>query len=218
MLAETDDAEVVMARIQPVPREELPEFEDYFKEIEQLAGYLPNAFLTVAHQPALLRGLQALSAALRSLNSVDTGLKVLMSHLASSAVGCRFCEAHTSKTATTNGVAAAKITSIWEFETSDLFSDAERAALRLALAMGQSPNAVTDQHFSDLREYFDDAQIVEMIAAVCNFGFWNRWNDTVATDLEQPVYELANALLSPRGWTAAKHLPHSTEPSAVHSG
>jgi alkylhydroperoxidase family enzyme len=203
-----------MARIQPVPREQLPEFEDYFQEIEQLAGYLPNAFLTVAHQPALLRGLQALSAALRSLNSVDTGLKVLMSHLASSAVGCRFCEAHTSKTATTNGVAAAKITAIWEFETSDLFSPAERVALRLALAMGQSPNAVTDQHIVDLREYYDEAQIVEMIAAVCNFGFWNRWNDTVETDLEQPVYELANALLSPRGWSAAKHLPHS-EPLAA---
>jgi len=204
-----------MARIEPVPREQLPEFEDYFREIEQLAGYLPNAFLTVAHQPALLRGLQALSAALRSLNSVDTGLKVLMSHLASSAVGCRFCEAHTSKTATTNGVAAAKITAIWEFETSDLFSPAERVALRLALAMGQSPNAVTDQHIVDLREYYDEAQIVEMIAAVCNFGFWNRWNDTVATDLEQPVYELANALLSPRGWSAEKHLPHSTEPLAA---
>jgi alkylhydroperoxidase family enzyme len=206
-----------MARIQPVPREQLPEFENYFQEIEQLAGYLPNAFLTVAHQPALLRGLQALSAALRSLNSVDTGLKVLMSHLASSAVGCRFCEAHTSKTARTNGVDAAKITLIWEFETSDLFSDAERVALRLALAMGQSPNAVTDQHFADLREYYDDAQIVEMIAAVCNFGFWNRWNDTVATDLEQPVYELANALLSSRGWSAAKHLPHSTEASVARS-
>lgn len=204
-----------MARIEPVPREQLPEFEDYFREIEQLAGYLPNAFLTVAHQPALLRGLQALSAALRSLNSVDTGLKVLMSHLASSAVGCRFCEAHTSKTATTNGVAAAKITAIWEFETSDLFSPAERVALRLALAMGQSPNAVTDQHIVDLREYYDEAQIVEMIAAVCNFGFWNRWNDTVATDLEQPVYELANALLSPRGWSTEKHLPHSTEPLAA---
>ncbi|MEO5843059.1 MAG: hypothetical protein ABIQ73_04785 [Acidimicrobiales bacterium] len=114
-------------------------------------------------------------------------------------------------------MAAAKITAIWEFETNELFSDKERAALRLALAMGQSPNAVTDQHIDDLREYYDDAQIVEMIAAVCNFGFWNRWNDTVATDLEQPVYELANALLSPRGWSAAKHLPHPTEPLSARS-
>ncbi|HEV8298142.1 MAG TPA: carboxymuconolactone decarboxylase family protein, partial [Acidimicrobiales bacterium] len=165
-----------MARIEPVPREELPEFEAYFEEIEQLAGYLPNSFLTVAHQPALLRGLQALSAALRSLHSVDTGLKVLMSHLASSAVGCRFCEAHTSKTAATSGVQAEKIAAIWEFETNDLFSEAERVALRLALAMGQVPNAVTDEHFTELRRFYDDAQIVEMIAAVCNFGFWNRWN------------------------------------------
>jgi alkylhydroperoxidase family enzyme len=203
-----------MARIDPVPRDQLPEFEEYFREIENLAGYLPNAFLTVAHQPQLLRGLQALSAALRSLNTVDTGLKVLMSHLASSAVGCRFCEAHTSKTASTNGVPAAKIAAVWEFETNDLYSDAERVALRLALAMGQSPNAVTDQHFVDLREYYDDAQIVEMIAAVCNFGFWNRWNDTVATDLEQPVFELASALLGPRGWSADKHVRHLHGPIA----
>jgi alkylhydroperoxidase family enzyme len=197
-----------MARIDPVPREQLPEFEDYFREIEALAGYLPNAFLTVAHQPQLLRGLQALSAALRSLHSVDTGLKVLMSHLASSAVGCRFCEAHTSKTAKTNGVPEAKIAAVWQFETNELFSDAERAALRLALAMGQSPNAVTDEHFAELRKYYDDAQLVEMIAAVCNFGFWNRWNDTVATDLEDPVYQLASALLGPRGWSAEKHVGH----------
>jgi alkylhydroperoxidase family enzyme len=204
-----------MARIEPVPRDQLPEFEDYFREIEQLAGYLPNAFLTVAHHPQLLRGLQALSAALRSLHTVDTGLKVLMSHLASSAVGCRFCEAHTSKTAKTNGVPEAKIAAVWEFETSDLFTDAERAALRLALAMGQTPNAVTDEHFADLRKYYDDAQLVEMIAAVCNFGFWNRWNDTVATDLEAPVFELASALLGPRGWTAEKHLGHVHEPSGA---
>jgi alkylhydroperoxidase family enzyme len=198
-----------MARIDPVPREQLGEFEAYFQEIEQLAGYLPNAYLTVAHQPALLRGLQALSAALRSMHSVDTGLKVLMSHLASSAVGCRFCEAHTSKTAATNGVDQAKIAAIWEFETSELFSEPERAALRLALAMGQAPNAVTDAHFTDLRACYDEAQIVEMVAAVCNFGFWNRWNDTVATDLEEPVWNFANALLSPRGWSAEKHHVHA---------
>jgi alkylhydroperoxidase family enzyme len=198
-----------MARIQPVPRDELPEFEEYFQEIESIAGYLPNAYLTVAHNPEILRGLRALSTALRSLHGVDAGLKVLMCHLASSAVGCRFCEAHTSKTARTNGVPDAKIVAVWEFEQSDLFTDAERAALRLALAMGQSPNAVTDEHFVALREHYDEAQIVEMIAAVCNFGFWNRWNDTVATDLEEPVWEVAQVLLAPRGWTADKHHVHA---------
>jgi len=130
---------------------------------------------------------------------------VLMSHLASSAYGCVFCEAHTTKTAVGRGVDPEKVAKVWEFEQSDLFTDAERAALRLARDMGQVPNAVTAEHFADLRPYFDDEQIVEMVTAVCMFGFWNRWNETMATDLEEPVYRLADALLSPRGWNLGRH-------------
>ena len=55
---------------------------------------------------------------------------------------------------------------MWEFEQSPLFSDAERAALRLARDMGQVPNAVTAQHFDDLREYFDEEQIVVRVPHV----------------------------------------------------
>ena len=51
----------------------------------------------------------------------------------------------------------------------------------------------------------DEEQIVEIVAAVSIFGFWNRWNDTMATDLEAPVYRVADAVLSPRGSTAGKH-------------
>jgi alkylhydroperoxidase family enzyme len=119
--------------------------------------------------------------------------------------GCRFCEAHTTKTAVSRGVAEERVAVVWEFEQSPLFSEAERAALRLARDMGQVPNAVTAQHFDDLRQYFDEEQIVEMVAAVSLFGFWNRWNETMATDLEEPVYRVADAVLSPRGWTAGKH-------------
>jgi hypothetical protein len=44
-----------------------------------------------------------------------------------------------------------------------------------------------------------------MVAAVCLFGFWNRWNDTLATDLERPVAELAETLIGGRGWTTGRH-------------
>jgi uncharacterized peroxidase-related enzyme len=194
-----------MAHVQPVRRDEVPEFEEYFQYLDEHAGYVPNSFLTMARIPSLMRGYMAFSAAVGQLSSVDTGLKVLMSHLASSSFGCVFCEAHTSKTAVSRGVDAEKIAKVWEFEQSDLFSDAERAALRLARDMGQHPNAVTAEHFDDLRQYFNDEQIVEMVTAVCVFGFWNRWNETMATDLEEPVYKLADAILSPRGWSLGRH-------------
>jgi AhpD family alkylhydroperoxidase len=172
----------------------------------------------MARHPSLLRGWIAFSTALRQLDGVDPGLKVLMSHLASSANGCRFCEAHTTKTAVGTGVDPEKISHVWEFETDDRFSDAERSALRLARDMGLSPNAVTPAHFDDLRQYFDDDQLVEMIATVCSFGFWNRWNDTVATDLEEPVHRVASALLTGRGWAAGKHHVEGCEAAVVASG
>jgi alkylhydroperoxidase family enzyme len=194
-----------MANVTPVPRAQLPEFEDYFEFLDEHAGYVPNSFLTMAHHPDLLRGYMAFSAAVGGLDTVDTGLKVLMSHLASSSFGCRFCEAHTSKTAVSRGVDEERIAKVWEFEQSDLFTDAEKAALRLARDMGRVPNETTPAHFEELRKYYDERQIVEMVTAVCVFGFWNRWNDTMATDLEEPVFKLADALLSPRGWTLGRH-------------
>lgn len=194
-----------MAHVSPLRREDAPEFEAYFRGLDQTAGYVPNSFLTMARIPELLRGYLAFSTALSKCNRVDVGLKVLMSNLASSANGCRFCEAHTCHTAHKVGVDDARTAAVFEFETSPLFGEADRAALRLALAMGRSPNEVGPQHFSDLRAHFDEEQILEMVAAVCLFGFWNRWNDTLATDLERPVAELAATLLEGRGWSAGRH-------------
>ena len=194
-----------MAHVEPLRPEDVPEFEEYFRLLGESAGYVPNSFLTMARLPALLRGYLAFSSALAQQSRVDRGLKILMSHLASSANGCRFCEAHTSHTAHKAGVEDERVAAVWEFETSDLFGQAERAALRLALAMGQPPNAVGPEHFVALRKHYDDEQIVEMVAAVCLFGFWNRWNDTLATDLERPVAEVAEAIIGGRGWEPGRH-------------
>ena len=182
-----------------------PEFEDYFAYLDGRAGYVPNAFLTMARLHGLFRDYLSFSAALAELNGVSGEMKVLMSHIASSAYGCHFCEAHTAHTGKKRGVADERIEKVWEFESSELFDESERAALRLALDMGQVPNQVTQQHFDDLRVWFTDEQIVEMVAAVSLFGFWNRWNDTMATDLEVPIVKVADALLAGRGWSPGKH-------------
>jgi alkylhydroperoxidase family enzyme len=200
-----DDRRTDMAHVDPRDRSELPEFEEYFAYLDGHAGYVPNAFLTMARLPELFRGYQAFSAALGALNGVPVELKTLMSHLASSAYGCRFCEAHTAHTGVKRGVADERIEKVWEFESSDLFTPAEKAALRLGRDMGMVPNQVTRQHFDDLREWFTEEQIVEMVAAVSLFGFWNRWNDTMATDLEVPIVKVADALLGGRGWEPGKH-------------
>jgi alkylhydroperoxidase family enzyme len=94
---------------------------------------------------------------------------------------------------------------LWSFETSDRFTAGERAALRLALHSGQSPNAVTDADFAECRRFFTDDQITAVVAVCALFGFLNRWNETMATTLEAVPDAVANEVLAPQGWTVGRH-------------
>lgn len=68
------------------------------------------------------------------------------------------------------GVAPAKLDAAFEFETSPLFSEDERATLRLARDAAFIPNAATPAHFEALRQHFNDAQIVEIVGVISIFG------------------------------------------------
>jgi uncharacterized peroxidase-related enzyme len=136
---------------------------------------------------------------------VSRELKELVALVASTAAGCRYCQAHTASNATRIGAEAARITDVWNYETSDLFDDAERAALRLAHHAALVPNQATDEDFVELRRHFDDGEIVEIVTVVALFGFLNRWNDTLATDLEPRPFAVASEVIAEAGWEPGKH-------------
>jgi len=48
-------------------------------------------------------------------------------------------------------------------------------------------------------------QIVDIIAVISLFGFLNRFNDTMATELEAAPIEAGKRYLRERGWTVGKH-------------
>ena len=125
--------------------------------------------------------------------------------VSSVAAGCRYCQAHEAVDAKMRGVDEEKIAAIWDFERSPLYDDAERATLRFARDASLVPNEVTPARFAELREHWDDGQIVEMLAVIGLFGFLNRWNDTVATDLEDIPHAFAAASYGDR-WEAGKHM------------
>ncbi len=81
------------------------------------------------------------------------------------------------------------------------------AALRLARDAGLQPNAVTKQHFDELAPHFDQGQMVELVAIISLFGFLNRWNETIATDLEDKAFEFASRHLHEAGWEPGRHRP-----------
>jgi uncharacterized peroxidase-related enzyme len=193
-----------MSYVQPLSRKDLAELEDLLTPIEATMGFVPNSFLTMARRPEILRALVGLLRAVRG-GTVRPQLKQLVAYIASTAAGCRYCQAHTSGTAIRMGVPVEKLETVWNFEQEGGFDAAERAALRLARDAALVPNAVTPAHFEELHKYFSDDEIVELVAMVSMFGFFNRWNDTMATELEPQPLAFASKNLAPRGWQAGKH-------------
>ncbi len=194
-----------MTRIPPKdPAEALggPEAAEFAKT---MMGYIPNSVLTMAHWPELLTAFRGLVSVIYGESALDNGFKRLIGHAVSLAAGCRYCQAHTGHGAVEQGVDQAKLDALYDFENSEAFSQSERAALALAFAAGAQPNAATDAHFERLRDHFSEKEQVEIMAVISMFGFLNRWNDTLATSLEDAPTEYASAALASKGWDHGSH-------------
>ncbi len=191
-------------RLAPLPPS--PELKDLFVPFEKSLGFIPNSALIMQRRPKILR---AFSELLRAINGeegeLDRGFKRLLSHVASRAAGCRYCMAHTAGGALRFGVDEAKLAAVWEYRSSSLYSEAERVALDFALAAAAQPNDVTDAMFAGLRKHWNDGQVVEIVAVISLFGFLNRWNDTMATPLEEEPAHVGEKFLAGQGWSAGKH-------------
>jgi uncharacterized peroxidase-related enzyme len=196
-----------MARIDGITPNDSPEYRRLEALCIETLGFVPNSVLAMLRVPGLAQALGALNGALMGAGQVDKGFKRLIAHMASRAAGCQYCQAHTAAGSQLHGISADKLDALWEFERSALYSEAERVALELALAAGQVPNAADDALFARLRAHWSEEQILEIVGVVSLFGFLNRWNDTLATSLEDHPVAVAQRHLAPHGWTPGKHQP-----------
>ena len=136
--------------------------------------------------------------------------------MASLSSGCVHCQSHGAFHLNSMGVETERIRAIWEYETSDLFTDADRAGLDLVRAAAQSPNQTTPEHFENLRKHFTNTQIIEILAVNCAAAWLNRWNDTIATVTDQESVDWATENLSDVGWNIGKHTGDDTEQRKAH--
>lgn len=113
--------------------------------------------------------------------------------------------AHNAGGSLQQGIPDAKLAAVWEYATSPLFDEAERAALDFAVAAAAQPNAVTDEMFERMKQHWTEGQIVEIVALISFFGFMNRYNDTMATPLEDEPIEVAEKHIAQHGWVLGKH-------------
>jgi len=195
-----------MARITPLPESELPaEVRPVMDYAKMTMGFTPNDALTMARWPELLQAMLPVVGLLFSPGRVDMELKRLVALMTSMSGGCQYCVAHNAFGVIQDGTDREKVEAVWEYATSPLYSEAERAALAFAQSVGHTPNQLTNAEYATLQQFFDDEQIMELAGVACLFAFLNRWNSTFETQVEAAPKERAQALLGKRGWSAGAH-------------
>ncbi|MGZ4829919.1 MAG: carboxymuconolactone decarboxylase family protein [Candidatus Angelobacter sp.] len=72
-----------------------------------------------------------------------------------------------------------QIKDLANFEQRSDFTEKEKSALRLAERVTRDAHTVDDQLWSELRTHFDEGEIIELLAAIGLFNYFNRFNDAL---------------------------------------
>ena len=195
-----------MALVTPLSPEHDLETKALAEFFNETLGFCPNSVLTMQRRPAISKAFINLNkAVMANEGRVTSALKRMIAWVSSNATGCRYCQAHAIRAAERYGAEQEQLDNIWDYRTHPAFSEAERAALDFSLAASQVPNAVNADIKERLYKHWDEGEIVEMLGVISLFGYLNRWNDSMGTDIEEGAVESGTKYLGKHGFEVGKH-------------
>ncbi|MEM0929339.1 MAG: hypothetical protein AAGI89_08605 [Pseudomonadota bacterium] len=109
-----------------------------------------------------------------------------------------------------------RIHALMDFERSDLFSDAEKAAFRLARDAGTLPGRVTAAHIEELRRHYNDREIQELQAAIMACAWLSPTMQAQLTVTDKLSMSFAQRVLQVKGWNPGPHLGTPNEQRPYH--
>ena len=78
-----------------------------------------------------------------------------------------------------HGWSEEQIADLANFRNRSDFTDAEKAAIELAERATRDSNTVDDVFWNELRQYYDEGEIIELLAAIGLFNYFNRFNNAL---------------------------------------
>ena len=195
-----------MALVTPLSADHDLETKELAEFFNETLGFCPNSVLTMQRRPAISKAFINLNkAVMANKGRVTSALKRMIAWVSSNSTGCRYCQAHAIRAAERYGAEQEQLDNIWEYRTHPAFNEAERAALDFSLAASLVPNAIDEDLKTRLHKHWDDGEIVEMLGVISLFGYLNRWNDSMGTNIEEGAVESGEQYLGKHGWNEGKH-------------
>ena len=176
-----------MSRISRLERSEVtPEMATLYDKIFSLRGNVPNMFRVMAHRPEIFSTMQAHFGAVLSTGTVRTKLKELIIVRTSQVNVTPYCLASHTILAKNLGWTDEQLAHLADWPRRDDFTAAEKAALRLAETVTRDANAVSDEQFAELRGFYSEGEIVELLCAIGLFNYFNRFNNALRMEPTKP--------------------------------
>jgi len=192
--------------VSPLDRNSTNQAKEMAAFYDETLGFTPNSLFTMMHRPRIAKAfLEMNQAVMENKGSVTSSMKREIAYLSSMTTGCRYCEAHAIRAAERYGSSKERLENIWEYKSNAAFSESDRAMFDLAIAASQVPNGVSEEIKARAKKFFSDGEIVEILGVVALFGYLNRWNDSMGTELESPAAKSAEKILGAKGWEVGKH-------------
>lgn len=158
-------------------------------------GNVPNMFRTMAHRPEIFETVIAHMDAVLNTGSLPKALKELVIVRTSQMNRTPYCLASHTAICKRLGWTDEHIEALHSAEQSGQFTESELAAIHLAEVMTSNPHGYTDEEFAKLRTFYSEGEVVELMAAIGLFNYFNRFNDVLQMEPTQPASaeELAEA-------------------------
>ena len=169
-----------MSRISRLDRSEVtPEMAALYDKAFVQRGNVPNMYRVMAHRPEIFATMQAHFGAVLNTGTVSTKLKELIIVRTSQVNVTPYCLASHTVLARNLGWNEEQLVHLADWPQRDDFTPAEKSALRLAETVTGDAHAVTDEQFAELRSFFSEGEIVELLCAIGLFNYFNRFNNAL---------------------------------------
>jgi uncharacterized peroxidase-related enzyme len=166
--------------ISPVSKESAaPEVQPILEKMAQTFGKVPAFFGTMARVPEAFTHFLPFYTAVIEHGTVERHYKELAYLKASLINGCEYCFRAHSASGKKNGVTDDQLKDLAFYHRSSAFDAKEKAVILYAERVTRGAAAMRAPAVEELKQYFNDDQIVEITLAACMANFTNRFNDAL---------------------------------------
>jgi uncharacterized peroxidase-related enzyme len=176
-----------MSRISRLDRSQVaPDIAALYDNVFAQRGNVPNMFRVMAHRPEIFATMQAHFAAVLKTGTLPTKLKELIIVRTSQVNETPYCLASHTILARKLGWSDDQLAHLAEWREREDFTPDEKAALRLAETVTRNANDVSDEQFAELRGFYSEGEIVELLCSIGLFNYFNRFNNALRMEPTKP--------------------------------